>query len=154
VIPASGTARSTSAFFMSNTLRDAMLENPTATNPTVALTRDILNRIEFGKARLDEYDHRDPAGGRRIKGVVPVLLDGRQIGTAKIDILVLTSNAPDANGREQIRQLGYASSGPRGNEQIEWAVEVAESKDRGDLSLDQAEKQILAAARSQINLES
>jgi hypothetical protein len=130
-----------------------MLENPTATDPTLALTRDILNRIEFGKPRLDEHDNRDASGGQRLKAVVPILLDARQIGTAKIDIWVLTSDARDADSRDKIRRRGYAIVRPRGSEQIEWAVDVARERMNAicpSITL----KQILAAARSQINLES
>jgi hypothetical protein len=128
-----------------------MIENDIAAKPTLALTRDVLSRIAFGKPLLEEYDRQPPSGGRRIKATVPILLDGRRIGTAKIDLRVYTPDAPNSQAMDQLRQFGYAMVRPRGSEEIEWEVEVAESRDREDSSLEQATRQILAAARRQVD---
>jgi hypothetical protein len=132
-----------------------MLEKSTATEPTVALTRDVLDSIEFGEPRLDGYDYRgDPAAGGRINAAVPILLDGREIGTAKTGVRVYTSDAPDAHTSAKIRQFGYAIVPYRGADQsIEWAVAISGSEDEADPALDQAEKQLLSAARSEIDFE-
>jgi hypothetical protein len=128
-----------------------MIENDIATKPTLALTRDVLTRIAFGKPRLEGYERQPPGGGRRIKAAVPILLEGRHIGTAKIDVRVYTPDAPNSHTRDQLRHFGYAIVRPRNCDEIEWQVKVAESLDRGDSSLEQAERQILAAARRQVD---
>jgi hypothetical protein len=130
-----------------------MLEKPTATEPTVALTRDVLDRIEFGDLRLDGCDDHDRTAGGRINAAVPIMLDGRQIGTAKLGIWVCTSDASDADASDQVRQSGYAMARSRGTEQIEWAVDVAEGEDEAAPPIDQAEKQLLTAAHSEIDFE-
>jgi hypothetical protein len=132
-----------------------MLENSTPTEPTVALTRDVLDRIEFGDPRVDGYDYQDdPSDGGRINAAVPILLDGRQIGTAKTGAWVYTSDAPDTDTSKKIRQFGYAIVPYRGGDQyVDWAIAVAESEDEAEPPLERAEKQLLQAAQSEMDFE-
>jgi hypothetical protein len=132
-----------------------MLENSTPTEPTIALTRDVLDRIEFGDPRVDGYDCQDDlSDGGRINAAVPILLDGRQIGTAKTGAWVYTSDAPDADAAEKIIQSGYAIVPYQGGDQyIDWAIAVADSEDEAEPPPHQAEKQLLRAAQSEIDFE-
>jgi hypothetical protein len=135
--------------------RDPMLENPTATEPTLALTRDVLDRIEFGDPRLGGYDyHGKPTDGGRINAAVPILLDGRQIGAAKTGVWVCTSDAADPDRSDRMRQFGYALVPYRGNERrIEWAVSIAGSEDEAEPPLDQAVEELLNAAHNKVEFE-
>jgi hypothetical protein len=132
-----------------------MLENPTATEPTMALTSDVLDEIEFGEPRLGGYDyHGKPTEGGRINAAVPILLDGRQIGTAKTGVWVCTSDAAAPDRSDIIRQFGYALVPYRGNERrIEWTVSIAGSEDDAELPLDQALEELLDAAHNKIEFE-
>ena len=132
-----------------------MLEKSTPTEPTVALTRDVLDRIEFADPCVDGYDDQDdPNDGGRINAAVPILLDGRQIGTAKTGARVYTSDAPDADTADKIRQFGYAIVPYQGGDQyIDWAIAVAESEDEAEPPLERAARQLLRAAQSEIDFE-